>query len=146
MVKLTGMPLVPKPTVLILKLSRSLGSLHQDHLAYYVLTHFHADSVISLLVHVFVSYLTMHHSIVHPCVIFLYVHMAWQFPSTCRIFNSPHVVPWPIHVSCTGWSTYHIFIRSCGLSWIYRVEYNQFVIEVIWNHHYCTNWLHNYLD
>jgi hypothetical protein len=60
-------------------------------------------------------------------------------------FKGPHVMSWLFHVSCTGSSTRRIFIWSRGLSWFYHVEYNQFVIEVIRDHHYCTNWLQNYL-
>ena len=70
--------------------------------------------VIFLLVHVSVSYLTMRHNAVRP--------RGLRFPSTCRIFNSPRVEPWPIHVSCTGWFMCLIFIWSCGLSWFYRVQ------------------------
>jgi hypothetical protein len=56
------------------------------------------------------SYLTTRHYVVCPRVVFLYVHMAWRFPSTCQVFNSPRVVPWPIHMSFTGSST-------CRISW-----------------------------
>ena len=67
------------------------------------------------------SYLTTRHDAVRPCVIFLYVHMAWWFSSTCWIFNSPCVMPWSIHVAYTGWSTCRIFIWSWGMSWFYYI-------------------------
>ena len=75
---------------------------------------------------------------------FLSGHVAWWLPSTCQIFISPRVVPWLFHVSCTGSSTCRIFIWSHGLSKFYRMEYNQFVIKVIRDHHYCIDWQHNY--
>ena len=98
---------------------------------------FTGTCVVLLLDHVSLLHWTTCHIIIGPRVHFLfdhasrccpsmchilYVHVAWWFPSTCQIFNSPRVVPWPIHVSCTGWSTCHIFIWSRGLSWFYRVQ------------------------
>jgi hypothetical protein len=43
-------------------------------------------------------------------------NVAWRLPSVCQIFISTCVVPWLFHVSCTGWSSCHIFIWSCGLA------------------------------
>ena len=94
---------------------------------------------IFLLVHVAVSYSTTRHGTVRPRCTFLFGHVAWRHPSTCWIFNSPRVVLWLFHVSCTGFSMCLIFIWSRGMFWFYHVEYNQFVIEVIQDHHYCTD-------
>jgi hypothetical protein len=98
-----------------------------------------------LLVHVAISYSTTRHDTVRPCFEFLFGHVAWRHPSMRQIFNRPCVVLWLFHGSCTGSSTCRIFIWSCGLFWFYYVEYNQLIIEVIWDRHYCTNWLHNNL-
>ena len=110
----------------------------------WITCHFFIGSCgIFLLVHVVVSYSTTRHGTVRPRFTFLFGHVAWRYPSTCRIFNSPCVVLWLFHVSCTGSTRCRIFIWSRGLFWFYRVEYNQFIIEVIRDHHYCTDWLYN---
>jgi hypothetical protein len=105
-------------------------------------------------------------SLDHVCIFisprghFLFNHVSRRCPSTFHIFirpcgfmtsfhmsdfNSPCVESWLLRVSCTGSLMCHIFIWSGGLSWFYRVEYNQFIIEVIKDPHCCIDWLHNYL-
>jgi len=100
--------------------------------------------VVFLLVHVAVSYSTICHCAIRPCFVFLFGHMTWWLSSMCRIFISPHAVPWLFHVSCTGSSTCRIFIWSHGLPRFYHMPNNQFIIKVIQDNHYCTDWLHNY--
>jgi hypothetical protein len=110
--------------------------------------------------HVSLLHWTMYHIFIGPRGRLLFDHELWHWPSMFRIFirqrglttsfhmsdfNSPHVVSRLFHVSCTGSSMCRIFIWSRGLSWFYRMEYNQFVIEVIRDCHYCIDWLHNYL-
>ena len=99
-------------------------------------------------------HLTMCRIFIDPRGRFLFNHVSRCYLSTFHIFIRPHgfmtsfhvsdfisshVESWLLRVSCTGSSMCHIFIWSHGLSWFYHVEYNQFVIEVIWDHHYCTN-------
>ena len=57
---------------------------------------------IFLLVHVVVSYSTMHHGTIHPRFAFLFGHVAWWHPSTCWISNSPCV--------CSGNFTCHALV------------------------------------
>ena len=96
--------------------------------------------------HVSLLHWTMCHIFIGPRGYFLFDHESRCCPSTFRIFiqpygymtsfhvsdfNGPRVVSWLFYVSCTGLSMCCIFILSCGLSWFYRVVYNQFFIEVI---------------
>jgi len=112
------------------------------------------------LVHVSLLHWTMFRIFSGPRGCFLFDHVSRHCPSTFRFFirprgfttsfhmwdfNSPRVESWPLHVLCYGSSMCRNFIWSRGLSWFYRVEYNQFIIEVIRDHHYYTDWLHNYL-
>jgi hypothetical protein len=76
---------------------------------------------------------------------FLFGHVPWWLPFTSRIFNSPCVVSWLFHVSCTGSFTCHIFIWSRGMSRFYHALNNHFIRKIIRDRQCCTGWLHNYL-
>jgi hypothetical protein len=75
---------------------------------------------------------------------FLFGHVAWQLPSTCRIFISPRVVPWLFLMLCTSSFTCRIFIWSRGLPRFYHMPNNQFITKVTQDRHCCIDWLHNY--
>jgi hypothetical protein len=71
---------------------------------------------------------------IRPCGLTTFFHVSDFYWPTCRALAISHAMHWFVHVS-------HFYLITWPIQVTCSTSFNQ---KKIWDHHYCTDWRHNY--